>query len=97
MSKGHFCFFEKNADSEYEITWGGKRMKQLVFTTDACVGCNRCIGECSCQGANVARNVNGKNVIEIDADKCIACGACFDVCEHNARGYGKIFFRFTEW
>lgn len=62
-------------------------MGQLVFTTDACVGCNRCIGACSCKGANIAKNTNGENVIEVDPDKCIACGACFDVCEHHARGY----------
>lgn len=62
-------------------------MGQLVFTTDACVGCNRCIGACSCKGANIAKNTNGENVIEVDADKCVACGACFDVCEHHARGY----------
>lgn len=69
-------------------------MEKLVFTTDDCVGCNRCIGECSCQGANVARNVDGKNVIEVDAEKCIACGACLDVCEHNARGYNDDTERF---
>ena len=27
------------------------------------------------------------NVIDVDPDKCIACGACLDVCEHNAREY----------
>lgn len=69
-------------------------MEQLVFTTDACVGCNRCIGACSCKGANIAKNKNGENVIEVDADKCIACGACFDVCEHHARGYTDDTERF---
>lgn len=62
-------------------------MEQLVFTTDACVGCNRCIGACSCKGANIAKKTENENVIEVDADKCVACGACFDVCEHHARGY----------
>lgn len=69
-------------------------MEQLVFTTDACVGCNRCIGACSCKGANIAKNKNGENVIEVDTDKCIACGACFDVCEHHARGYTDDTERF---
>lgn len=69
-------------------------MEQLVFTTNACVGCNRCIGACSCKGANIAKNTNGENVIEVDADKCIACGACFDVCEHHARGYTDDTERF---
>lgn len=62
-------------------------MSQMVFTTKDCVGCNRCIGACSCQGANIAKNIDGDNIIEVDMEKCIACGACFDVCEHDARGY----------
>lgn len=69
-------------------------MEQLVFTTDACVGCNRCIGACSCKGANIAKKTKNENVIEVDADKCIACGACFDVCEHHARGYTDDTERF---
>lgn len=73
---------------------GGRCMNQLVFTTDACVGCNRCIGACSCQGANIAKNINGVNVIEVDADRCIACGACLDACEHHARGYADDTERF---
>lgn len=69
-------------------------MGQLVFTTDACVGCNRCIGACSCKGANIAKKTKNENVIEVDADKCVACGACFDVCEHHARGYTDDTERF---
>lgn len=69
-------------------------MGQLVFTTDSCVGCNRCIGACSCKGANIAKKRNNENVIEVDEDKCIACGACFDVCEHHARGYTDDTERF---
>lgn len=69
-------------------------MSQLVFTTDTCVGCNRCIGACSCQGANIAQNINGENIVKVDMDRCIACGACFDVCEHHARGYEDDTERF---
>lgn len=60
----------------------------LVRTNEKCVGCNRCIRSCSCMGAMVAsKNAEGQNVIEVDGDKCIACGACFDACEHDAREY----------
>lgn len=39
-------------------------------------------------GATVADvNDDGKNIILVDGDKCIACGACFDVCAHGAREY----------
>ncbi len=62
--------------------------KGLVFTNENCVGCNKCIRACSCMGAMIAEiDANGRNTIEVDGDKCISCGACFDACEHNAREF----------
>ena len=66
----------------------------LVFTNENCVGCNKCISACSCLGANVQVEKNGMNRIEVDSDKCIACGACFDVCKHNAREFNDDTERF---
>ncbi len=72
----------------------------LVRTNENCVGCNKCIGACSCMGAMVAhREPDGRNVIEVDGSKCVACGACFDACEHGAREYvddTAAFFRALE-
>ncbi len=62
-------------------------MGELVKTNDDCIGFNRCIGVCPCPGANVAQMVNGKNRIVVDPNRCIACGACIDVCEHHAREF----------
>ena len=64
-------------------------MSGLVFTNDNCVGCNKCIATCSCVGACVSTEAdeNGRSRIMVDGSKCIACGACFDACEHNAREY----------
>ena len=60
----------------------------LVFTNENCIGCNKCISVCSCEGACVSTVAeNGKNFIEVDGNRCIACGACFDVCEHGAREF----------
>lgn len=59
----------------------------IVQTNENCIGCNRCIRACSCVGANVAVEKDRGNVIEVDQKKCIACGACIDTCEHNARVY----------
>lgn len=60
----------------------------LVTTNDNCIGCNKCINACSCEGANVAVNdANGNLRIEVDGDRCISCAACFKVCEHNAREF----------
>lgn len=72
----------------------------MIVTNSKCVGCNRCISACSCMGANIAKEgENGANIIAVDPDRCIACGACFDVCEHGAREYTddtKEFFAALE-
>ena len=69
-------------------------MASLVFTNDKCIGCNKCISACSCDGANVAKCVEGKNKIEVDPEKCIACGACIKTCEHGAREFADDTERF---
>ncbi len=58
-----------------------------VFTNDNCVGCNRCVSACSCMGANISVDRDGKSRIEVDPEKCISCAACFKVCKHNAREF----------
>ena len=70
----------------------------LVYTNDNCVGCNKCIRACSAMGANISTepDENGNSRIEVDGSKCIACGACFDVCEHAAREYYDDTERFFE-
>lgn len=60
----------------------------LVQTNENCIGCNKCISACSCEGANVAvTGPDGSPRIEVDGDRCISCAACFKVCEHNAREF----------
>lgn len=71
-------------------------MTTLVYTNDKCIGCNKCINACSCNGANIAANENGQNRIEVDPNKCIACGACFDACEHGAREFNDDTEKFFE-
>lgn len=69
----------------------------LVKTNNLCVGCNKCISVCSCVGATIANeNAEGQNIIDVDGSKCIACGACFDACEHNAREYADDTEAFFE-
>ncbi len=57
---------------------------KLVFTNDQCTGCNKCVRECPVLISNVATEP-GK--VTVDSENCIACGACFDACTHNARDY----------
>ena len=61
----------------------------LVYTNENCVGCNKCIATCSCVGACVSTEADddGNSRIVVDPARCIACGACFDACEHNAREF----------
>lgn len=57
---------------------------ELIYTKDSCTGCNKCVRECPVLTANIATEI-GK--VTVDADKCIACGACFDACPHESRDY----------
>ncbi len=56
----------------------------LIYTNEACTGCNKCVRACPVLTANVATEA-GK--VMVDSEKCIACGACFDACPHEARDY----------
>lgn len=58
----------------------------LLTNKELCVGCNKCIGKCLVK-ANVAFQYNGENRVKVDHLKCIHCGACIDICDHNARDY----------
>lgn len=57
---------------------------ELIYTKDSCTGCNKCVRECPVLTANIATTI-GK--VTVDAEKCIACGACFDACPHQSRDY----------
>lgn len=59
-----------------------------------CVGCNACIRACPVDDANIAQNVAGKDVININDKNCIRCGSCVKACSHNARFYDDDTARF---
>ncbi len=61
----------------------------LVYTNEKCQGCNRCISVCPVLTANYSvpsEDGQGQR-IEVHSENCISCGACFDVCEHQARSF----------
>ena len=70
--------------------------KNLIYTNENCVGCNKCINVCSTMGACVSTepDESGHSRINVDPERCVACGACFDACEHNAREYSDDTDRF---
>lgn len=64
------------------------KTKGVIFTLeDNCVGCNKCILECPVEYANVAYLADGVNKIKVDPERCINCGHCIEVCDHDARAY----------
>lgn len=54
-------------------------MKLFNFVAKNCINCYKCVRNCHVKAMRVNQ---GK--IEIDEDKCIACGQCFVVCPKNA-------------
>ena len=63
--------------------------KELVYTNENCVGCNKCINVCSAMGACISTvaDASGRSHISVDPARCVGCGACLDVCQHDAREY----------
>lgn len=55
----------------------------MVYTNEHCIGCNKCIRSCPV----LLANHSGENMINVNYDMCINCGACFDNCKHDARDY----------
>ncbi len=59
----------------------------LVHTNEKCQGCNRCISACPVLTANYQVGLDGRHRIEVHGGNCIQCGACLEVCEHQARSF----------
>lgn len=63
-------------------------MKSAIHTfEDKCTGCNKCIFFCPVSDANVSYVKDGTSKTKVDPEKCIMCGKCVEVCDHNAREY----------
>ncbi len=74
-------------------------INKLIYTNNNCQGCNRCIAACPIPTANYSVKSGTERRIEVHTDNCIACGACLDVCEHNARRFyddTELFFHDLE-
>ena len=55
----------------------------LIYTSDDCTGCNKCVRVCPTLVSNIAQD----NKILVNRDSCVACGACLKACGHGARTY----------
>lgn len=59
----------------------------IIYTNENCIGCNKCISNCSLMGANISIVQEGKAHMEIDPRKCNNCGRCINICVHHARDF----------
>ena len=59
----------------------------LIFTNDNCISCNKCVKVCTSPGASYLHVSGDTTAVYIDPMRCVSCGACFALCEHNARDY----------
>ena len=59
----------------------------ILYVNDNCIGCTKCISNCSIISANVSTFENGVARVRLDSDKCNHCGKCIRLCTHNAREY----------
>ena len=59
----------------------------LIFTNDNCISCNKCVRVCTSPGASYVEAHDDASLVHIHPERCIACGACFALCEHEARDY----------
>ena len=70
-------------------------MRELIINDPStCVGCNRCIRKCPVEGANIAYAEGEDIKVKVDHERCIACGACIDACQHGSRDYSDDTERF---
>lgn len=70
----------------------------VIYTSDNCSGCNKCLEGCPVIEANVVytSKETGKTVINVDANRCITCGHCTHSCKQNARIYNDDIDSFFE-
>ena len=61
--------------------------EMIQIIEENCLGCNKCIRNCPVFGANISYTVNGETKVKVDLERCIHCGRCLEVCDHNARDY----------
>ena len=63
---------------------------------DKCIGCKKCIKECPYIGANYINNRNNREIVDVNPDVCVSCGACENACIQGAREYEDDTLKFIE-
>lgn len=57
-------------------------MAKIKLNIDRCKGCYLCMENCPKEAISVSGNVNAKGYeyIQVDDEKCVACGSCYQMC-----------------
>ncbi len=61
--------------------------EMIYIDKDKCTGCNKCILECPIKYANISYMEEDQKKIKIEPSRCLHCGHCTDICDHQARDY----------
>lgn len=70
-----------------------KELSEVLFIDEKkCVNCHKCISVCPIKYCNDGSG----NVVKVNNDMCIACGACIKACTHDARIYKDDFETFLK-
>jgi uncharacterized pyridoxamine 5'-phosphate oxidase family protein/Pyruvate/2-oxoacid:ferredoxin oxidoreductase delta subunit len=68
---------------ESYVVGNGVSHEKLYKITDGCVGCGDCIQHCSQKCIDIG------TPCRIEQKHCLRCGACKEICPHNAVIYGE--------
>lgn len=57
-------------------------MSKVKLNIARCKGCGYCVDECHKQAISFTGRISekGYDTIQVDDEKCIACGSCYRVC-----------------
>lgn len=61
-----------------------KKNDAILYTNNACIGCNKCVSVCPTMGANISKEGHDGKKVSI-SDRCIRCGVCIKNCPQHAR------------
>ncbi len=61
----------------------GKKVQEVVYNITGCQMCYECARILSCPALR-RTEIDGLETMQIDDDRCIRCGVCYEICPNNA-------------
>lgn len=78
-----------------EILNSVNNTEMIYIDKEKCTGCNKCILQCPIKYANISYLDNdGNKKIKIEPSRCLHCGHCIEICDHEARKYQDDTYQF---